>query len=281
MIDLHTHTTASDGTDTPFELVNKALSAGITTLAITDHDTTSGWSQAIQALRTPLSLVLGAEISTLTKDGISVHMLGLLFDGENSEMQTMLSESRDTRLPRMRKMIELLAADGIAITMDDVMAAAPEGATVGRPHLADALVKNGVVGTRDEAFLDLLHNDSKYYVTHAAPTPESAIACINRAGGVAVIAHPFASRRGETISATSFSSLVEAGLHGIEVNHRDHSADERKQLAHIADELGLVKTGSSDYHGNGKLNSLGENLTDPAQWERLESLANQRRVVKS
>ena len=281
MIDLHTHTTASDGTDTPFELVNKALSAGITTLAITDHDTTSGWSQAIQALRTPLSLVLGAEISTLTKDGISVHMLGLLFDGENSEMQIMLSESRDTRLPRMRKMIELLAADGIAITMDDVMAAAPEGATVGRPHLADALVKNGVVGTRDEAFLDLLHNDSKYYVTHAAPTPESAIACINRAGGVAVVAHPFASRRGETISATSFSSLVEAGLHGIEVNHRDHSADERKQLAHIADELGLVKTGSSDYHGNGKLNSLGENLTDPAQWERLESLANQRRVVKS
>lgn len=281
MIDLHTHTTASDGTDTPFELVNKALSAGITTLAITDHDTTSGWSQAIQALRTPLSLVLGAEISTLTKDGISVHILGLLFDGENSEIQTMLSESRDTRLPRMRKMIELLAADGITITMDDVMAAAPEGATVGRPHLADALVKNGVVGTRDEAFLDLLHNDSKYYVTHAAPTPESAIACINRAGGVAVIAHPFASRRGETISATSFSSLVEVGLAGIEVNHRDHSADERKQLAHIADELGLVKTGSSDYHGNGKLNSLGENLTDPAQWERLESLANQRRVVKS
>lgn len=281
MIDLHTHTTASDGTDTPFELVNKALSAGITTLGITDHDTTSGWSQAIQALRTPLSLVLGAEISTLTKDGISVHMLGLLFDGENREMQTMLSESRDTRLPRMRKMIELLAADGIAITMDDVMAAVPEGATVGRPHLADALVKNGVVGTRDEAFLDLLHNDSKYYVIHAAPTPENAIACINRAGGVAVIAHPFASRRGEIISASSFASLVAAGLAGIEVNHRDHSADERKQLAHIADELGLVKTGSSDYHGHGKLNSLGENLTDPAQWERLESLANQRRVVKS
>jgi predicted metal-dependent phosphoesterase TrpH len=141
-------------------------------------------------------------------------------------------------------------------------------------------VRNGVVTTRDEAFLELLHNDSKYYVTHAAPTPESAIACINKAGGVAVIAHPFASRRGETISADSFTSLLKAGLHGIEVNHRDQSVDERKQLTQIADELGLVKTGASDYHGNGKLNSLGENLTDPAQWERLESLANKRRVIK-
>ena len=279
MIDLHTHTTASDGTDSPFALVNKALSAGITTLAITDHDSTSGWAEAISALRPPLSLVLGAEISTLTSDGISVHMLGLLFDGADLEMQTMLAESRDTRLPRMRKMIELLSADGIKITMQDVMAAAPEGATVGRPHLADALVKNGVVNTRDEAFLDLLHNDSKYYVTHAAPTPESAIACIRRAGGVAVIAHPFASRRGETISAESFAGLVKAGLNGIEVNHRDHTADERQRLNEIADELQLVKTGASDYHGNGKLNSLGENLTNPAQWERLESMANQRRVV--
>ena len=280
MIDLHTHTTASDGNDSPFALINKALSAGITTLAITDHDTTSGWSEAVQALRPPMSLVLGAEISTLTTEGISVHMLGLLFDGEDAEMQKMLAESRDTRMPRMRKMIELLAADGISITMEDVMAAAPDGATVGRPHLADALVANGVVATRDEAFIDLLHNDSKYYVTHAAPTPESAIDCIKRAGGVSVIAHPFASRRGETISEDSFSSLVKAGLNGIEVNHRDHSADERKQLIEIADQLNLIKTGSSDYHGNGKLNALGENLTDPAQWERLESLANQRRVVK-
>lgn len=280
MIDLHTHTTASDGTDSPFALVNKALSAGVTTLAITDHDTTSGWTEAINALRPPLSLVLGAEISTLTSNGVSVHMLGLLFDRENVEMQKMLADSRDTRIPRIRKMVELLAADGIAITLDDVISAAPEGATIGRPHLADALVRSGVVATRDEAFVELLHNESKYYVSHAAPTPESAISCINKAGGVAVIAHPFASRRGETISADTFQSLKIAGLHGIEVNHRDHSTDERNQLVDIADQLGLVKTGSSDYHGNGKLNSLGENLTDPAQWERLESLADQRRVIK-
>jgi len=279
MIDLHTHTTASDGTDSPAALVNKALSAGIKTLAITDHDSTSGWGEAIAALRPSLSLVLGAEISTLTLDGISVHMLGLLFDGDDKNMQNMLAESRDTRIPRMRKMVHLLAADGIDISIEDVMAATPAGATLGRPHLADALVRNKVVATRDEAFLELLHNDSKYYVTHAAPTPEDAIRQINRAGGVAVIAHPFASRRGEVISAATFTNLVAAGLHGIEVNHRDHSQAEREQLAEIADQLGLVKTGSSDYHGNGKLNELGENLTDPEQWARLESLANARRVV--
>jgi len=279
MIDLHTHTTASDGTDSPAALVNKALSAGITTLAITDHDSTSGWSEAITALRPSLSLVLGAEISTLTLDGISVHMLGLLFDGEDKSMQNMLAESRDTRIPRMRKMIDLLAADGINISIEDVMAATPVGATLGRPHLADALVRNKVVASRDEAFLELLHNASKYYVTHAAPTPEDAIRQINQAGGVAVIAHPFASRRGEVISAATFTNLVAAGLHGIEVNHRDHSQAEREQLAQIADQLGLVKTGSSDYHGNGKLNELGENLTDPEQWARLESLASARRVV--
>jgi hypothetical protein len=199
MIDLHTHTTASDGTDSPSELINKALSAGIQTLAITDHDSTSGWSEAIAALRPPMSLVLGAEISTLTLDGISVHILGLLFDGEDIDLQAMLADSRDTRIPRMRKMVELMAADGITITMEDVIAATPLGATLGRPHLADALVRNKVVATRDEAFVDLLNNGSKYYVTHAAPTPEDAISQIRAAGGVAVIAHPFSSRRGEII----------------------------------------------------------------------------------
>jgi predicted metal-dependent phosphoesterase TrpH len=279
MIDLHTHTTASDGTDSPFALVNKALSAGITVLGLTDHDTTSGWTEAISAARKPISLALGAEISTLTEDGISVHMLGLLFDGENSEIQAMLSDARDTRIPRMKKMVELLRSDGFAISMEDVIAATPEGATLGRPHLADALVKNGVVKSRDEAFAELLTNDSKYYVTHATPTPQVAIRTIVAAGGVAVIAHPMASRRGDVISTSIFSDLVAAGLHGIEIDHRDHTASERTELRQVAAELNLVITGASDYHGQGKLNSLGENLTDPAQWERLESLASQRRVV--
>ena len=280
MIDLHTHTTCSDGTDSPFALVRQALAAGVTTLAITDHDSTAGWDEAVSAIQPQIELVLGAEVSCLTSDGISVHMLGLLFNGEDSEIQQMLADSRDTRLPRMRKMVELLSADGINISLDDVYRATPEGATVGRPHLADALVANGVVASRDEAFLDLLNNGSKYYVTHAAPTPEDAIRTIRRAGGVAVIAHPFASRRGQTITAATFADLVAAGMNGIEVHHRDQNAQEQETLTAIAQELNLVITGSSDYHGTGKLNGLAENTTNQAQWEQLESLADARRVVK-
>jgi len=281
MIDLHTHTDCSDGTDSPAQLVNKALAEGFSVLAITDHDTTSGWHAAEQALRPNLSLALGAEISCLTTDGISVHMLGLLFDGTNAEMQEMLENTRDGRIPRALKMIELLNAGGIKISMADVESVKPTGATLGRPHIADALVKNGVVASRDEAFTDLLHNESPYYVAHLAPTPEDAISMIRRAGGVAVIAHAFASLRGKVLSANDFLPLKNAGLNGIEVNHRDHNNEERNALAQIARELDLVITGASDYHGTGKLNSLGENLTEQAQWERLESEADQRRVIRA
>jgi 3',5'-nucleoside bisphosphate phosphatase len=281
MIDLHTHTDCSDGTDSPAQLVNKALAEGFSVLAITDHDTTSGWHAAQQALRPNLSLALGAEISCLTTDGISVHMLGLLFDGTNAAMQEMLENTRDGRIPRALKMIELLNAGGINISMEDVESVKPIGATLGRPHIADALVKNGVVASRDEAFSELLHNESPYYVAHVAPTPEDAISMIRRAGGVAVIAHAFASLRGKVLSAEDFLPLKSAGLNGIEVNHRDHNNEERNALAHISRELDLVITGASDYHGTGKLNSLGENLTEQAQWERLESEADQRRVIRA
>ena len=280
MIDLHTHTSYSDGTDSPLELVKKAASSGITVLGLADHDTTSGWQEATEALHGDLALVLGAEISCLTEDGIAVHMLGLLFDGQNQPMQQLLADSRDTRIPRMKKMIENLQGAGYEITLEDVQAHTPVGATVGRPHLADALVTKKIVKSRDEAFTDLLNNDSPFYVTHLSPTPEDSIRAIVAAGGVAVIAHPFASRRGQVINESTFTSLVEAGLHGIEVYHRDHSSDERDQLIAVARSLNLVMTGSSDYHGTGKLNSLGENTTHPAEWERLEAMANQRRVVR-
>ena len=280
MIDLHTHTTASDGTDSPFALVKKALATGVTTLGITDHDSTAGWAEAVTAIQPQIELVLGAEVSCLTTDGISVHMLGLLFDGEDEQMQQMLSDSRDTRLPRMRKMVALLQADGFGISLEDVYQAAPDQATIGRPHLADALVAKKIVATRDEAFADLLHNESKYYVTHAAPTPADAIATIKSAGGVAVIAHPFASRRGQILTADSFQDLVAAGLDGIEVHHRDQNAAEQQVLIEIARELHLVTTGASDYHGAGKLNAMAENTTHPAQWEALEARASARRVVK-
>ena len=281
MIDLHTHTTCSDGTDRPRELVNKAIVQGLEVLGIADHDTTSGWEEAKQALRGNLQLVLGAEISCLTNDGISVHMLGMLFDSSHIEMQTMLEETRDGRLPRMRKMIEKMRTEGMDISIEDVENAMPAGATMGRPHLADALVAKKIVKSRDEAFIDLLHNESRFYVSHAAPTPVEAIAMIRRAGGVAVIAHPFASHRGQVLKAEDFADLVAAGLNGIEVDHRDQNPDERAMLRVIAQELDLVVTGSSDYHGTGKLNSLAENHTNREQWQKLEAQADARRVVNA
>jgi len=281
MIDLHTHTTCSDGTDSPRELVNKAIVQGIEVLGITDHDTTSGWQEATQSLRGSLQLALGAEISCLTNDGVSVHMLGLLFYPLHEEMQQVLEETRDGRLPRMRKMIEKMRAEGMDISIEDVEKAMPNGATMGRPHLADALVAKKIVKSRDEAFIDLLHNDSRFYVSHAAPTPVEAISLIRRAGGVAVIAHPFASHRGQILKAEDFVDLVSAGLNGIEVDHRDQNPDERAMLRVIALELDLVMTGSSDYHGTGKLNSLAENHTSREQWQKLEAQADARRVVNA
>ncbi len=281
MIDLHTHTTCSDGTDRPRDLVNKAIVQGLEVLGISDHDTTSGWEEATQALRGSLKLALGAEISCLTTDGVSVHMLGMLFDPNHKEMQTVLEETRDGRLPRMRKMIEKMRAEGMDISIEDVEKAMPVGATMGRPHLADALVAKKIVKSRDEAFIDLLHNDSRFYVSHAAPTPVEAIALIRRAGGVAVIAHPFASHRGQILKPDDFADLVAAGLNGIEVDHRDQNPDERAMLRAIAQELDLVVTGSSDYHGTGKMNLLAENHTSREEWQKLESQADARRVVNA
>jgi len=280
MIDLHTHTNFSDGTDSPTQLINKALAAGISVLGLTDHDSISGWQEAITALRPGISLVPGSEISCQTSDGISVHILGLLFDSENLELMGTMQATRENRHGRMAKIITRLNEAGIDISMQDVLDQLAEGATLGRPHLADALVKKGVVASRDEAFTQMLHNKSKYYVSHYSPLPEAAIKMIKAAGGVSVIAHPMASHRGRTISLETFGSLIDAGLDGVEVDHRDHSPDEKTQLIELAKQNNLVMTGASDYHGNGKLNQLGEYVTMPEQWERLEARANKRRVIK-
>jgi predicted metal-dependent phosphoesterase TrpH len=279
MIDLHTHTSFSDGTDTPAQLINKAMANGITTLAITDHDSIGGWEEAKMALRPGLSLVLGAEISCQTVDGISVHILGLLFDPNFNQLMQTLEQTRENRYSRMERIIKRINEAGIEITMSDVLEQLADGATLGRPHLADALVKKGVVRNRDEAFTQMLHNNSKYYIPHYSPSPEDAIKLIKQAGGVAIIAHPMASHRGRVISSQTFGSIINSGLDGIEVNHRDHTPDEKKELMNLAIEFDLAMTGSSDYHGNGKLNVLGEYTTNNEQWEKLESKANARRVV--
>lgn len=279
-IDLHTHSNFSDGTDRPSELINKALSQGITTLALTDHDTVAGWDEAIEWLRPGMDLVLGSEISCQTEDGISVHMLGLLFNRENQPLQEMMAATRDNRLGRMERIIAKMNAAAIEITIEEVHAQLSEGATLGRPHLADALVAKGLAKSRDEVFADWLANSSPFYVAHYSPTPEVAIAAIKAAGGVAVIAHPLASLRGRVVSLESFDSYIAAGLDGIEVKHRDQTLEQQELLLSIATSADLAMTGSSDYHGNGKMNELAEFTTDPVQWEKLEARANARRVVR-
>jgi predicted metal-dependent phosphoesterase TrpH len=279
VIDLHTHSNFSDGTDSPTELINKALAAGVTTIALTDHDSIAGIELAKSALRSGISLAPGAEISCQTDDGISVHMLGLLFDLNNAQLLATMEKTRENRHGRMQRIIERINEAGIEISMQDVLAELSDGATLGRPHLADALIKKGVVKSRDEAFSEMLHNKSKYYVAHYSPKPVEAIKLIKAAGGVAVIAHPMASHRGRTISVETFGDLIDAGLDGIEVDHRDHSPDEKSALIKLANENNLIMTGASDYHGNGKLNQLGEFTTNSAQWEKLRSRASADRVL--
>ena len=280
MIDLHTHSLASDGTDTPGELINKAHASGITVLGLMDHDTVAGWDEATMYLRPGMSLVLGSEISCQTLDGTSVHMLGMLFDRDNSALSEVLATTRDNRLTRMNRIIARLNEAGYEISIEDVLAQLAPGATLGRPHLADALIAKKLVVSRDEAFAELLHNNSKYYISHYSPTPEDAIKLIKQAGGVAVIAHPLASLRGRTVSIESFKSMVEAGLDGIEISHRDQSEDERELLREVVARYGIIATGSSDYHGNGKLNELAEFTTKPEDFEALEARADARRVVR-
>ena len=280
MIDLHTHSNFSDGTDTPTELLNKAFAAGLSTIALTDHDTVAGWSEAVDHLRPGLELVLGSEISCQTKDGISVHMLGLLFDRGNQPLLEMMAQTRENRIGRMAEIIARLNTAGYEITMQDVESHLSQGATLGRPHLADALVAKGYLNSRESVFKELLHNESPFYVAHHSPTPEEAIGLIKGAGGVSVIAHPMSSLRGRVVTAANFESYVAAGLNGIEIFHRDHTLENRALLKTIADDFNLAQTGSSDYHGNGKINQLAEFHTDPAEFEKLESAANQRRTIK-
>lgn len=272
-IDLHTHSNESDGTETPLELLDSAIKAGLDLFALTDHDSIAGWQQIKNKAPASIEIALGAEVSCQTLEALSVHMLGYLFNPEDKALIDSMNETRTNRITRMERIVARLQEAGMDITVEDVYAETIEGATVGRPHLADAMIRKGIVADRTEAFETYLHNRSKYYIPDASPTPEAAITLIKNAGGVAIIAHPFASLRGRIISAQYLESLIGAGLDGIEINHRDHNDGEREELSHLAKRYGLLVTGGSDYHGTGKVNRLGENLTDLSQWEKIKERA--------
>jgi 3',5'-nucleoside bisphosphate phosphatase len=279
-IDLHAHSSASDGTDSPGQLVAAAAQAGLDVVAITDHDTTAGWDEAAAAVGSHgIDLVRGMEISCAV-NGISVHLLSYLHDPGHAHLAAEVEEARASREYRAEHMVELLAED-YDITWEDVLAHARPGASLGRPHMADALVRKGVVASRDEAFADILSSRGPYYVGHYAIDARRAVRLVREAGGVPVMAHPLAHRRGRTVSESVIGELAEAGLVGIEVFHPDHDDESVRRAQELADELGLLVTGSSDYHGTGKVSRLGEWMTDPLVLQQIEATATGVPVVRS
>lgn len=272
-IDLHAHTLASDGTDSPTELVENAAAAGLDVVAITDHDTTRGWDEAAQAAeRVGIGLVRGIEISCRT-EGLSVHLLGYLHDPSARRLREELEAARKSRDERARRIVDLLAED-VPLTWDDVLSQVAGDATIGRPHIADALVARGVVPDRTAAFDTYLHDDSPYYVSHYALASDQAVTLVREAGGVPVLAHPFAARRGATLDESQIAHLAEVGLFALEAHHPEHSPAEEKRALGLARDLGLPVTGSSDYHGDGKPNRLGERTTSPEVLEAIVAAAH-------
>lgn len=260
--DLHTHSTVSDGTEAPAELVAAAAHAGLAGLALTDHDSTAGWADAAAAAREAgISLLPGVELST--RDGWrSVHVLGYLVDPGHPGLLAETARIRASRRDRARRIVGAIAAD-YAITWEDVVAQTAPGATVGRPHIADALVALGIEADRSAAFAGVLHPRRGYVEPHYAPTPVEGVALIRAAGGVPVLAHPGATRAEWVIPEEDVAHLVDAGLFGIEVDHPENTPDGGRAAALLAARFRLPTTGSSDYHGSGKRNRLGDATTAP------------------
>ena len=269
-IDLHTHSRVSDGTDSPTELVHAAKTAGLDVVAITDHDTADSWDEAAAAAAdVGIELVRGMEISTrYGRHG--VHLLAYLPDRTYPPLVAELDRVLDGRDGRLPLMLDRLAELGIEVSLEDVAAVSGDAAASGRPHLADALVAKGYVRSRDEAFNLYLGAGKPAYVNRYAAPLEQMIRTVAEAGGVTVIAHPWGRSGNEQPDEAALSALVDAGLSGLEVDHQDHSPEVRDKLRVIARNLDLVVTGSSDYHGTGKVgHHLGVNTTAPAEYERL------------
>jgi len=271
-IDLHTHSTASDGRESPAEVIASAVQTGLDVVALTDHDTTAGWAQAAAAAeREGIALVRGIEISC-KDNGISIHLLGYLHDPSEPGLLDELEHSRESRATRAQRIVERLSQD-FPLNWDDVLKQVGPGATIGRPHIADAMEAKGIVDSRDEAFRRYLNSRTPYYATHYAVDAVQAVRLVVAAGGVAVMAHPLASKRGRVVDDSVIESMAEAGMSGLEVHHRDHTPEQVRHGLDLAASLDLFVTGSSDYHGDGKVNRLGENTTDPLVLQRIEDLS--------
>ncbi|TQN41570.1 hypothetical protein FHU33_0939 [Blastococcus colisei] len=271
-IDLHTHSSVSDGTESPADLLAGACAAGLDAVALTDHDTTAGWSVAEATRPAGLTVVPGMEMSCRWFPGdqppISVHLLAYLFDPNHPGFAAERARLRDERLERGERIVAALATAGYPVSWERIVERS-DGGVVGRPHIARALVEAGAADSVDHAFATLLHHRSPYYVTKADTEVREGIALVRAAGGVPVFAHGLATKRGRIVGDDAIATMVDAGLLGLEVDHPDHSPDERAHLRGLAGDLGLIITGSSDYHGTNKVTPIAACTTDPDQFEAI------------
>jgi predicted metal-dependent phosphoesterase TrpH len=277
--DLHTHTLFSDGLDTPELLIARAVDAGLDAVAVTDHDTADGLPRArAAASRMGIDLVAGLEMSAQV-EGHSVHLL--MYGGDPAEPALAaelkrIRRGRDVRIPAM---VDRLGELGMPLTADEVAAFADDASSIGRPHVADALVARGYVADRAEAFSRWLADDKPGYVGRYATPLLDAIALVRRAGGVAVVAHAWSRSGRHHLPERLLADLVtDHGLDGFEADHPDHLPAQRVVLHALADRLGVLATGSSDYHGAGKKAGyhLGACTTDSEQYGRLRALIAER-----
>ena len=281
MIDLHTHSAISDGTDTVPELINNAYAAGIDVLSLTDHDTMDGVDLAkTLGAATGIEVLRGMEMSThIDVDGKeeSVHLLAYGCDPDDQDLTAMLEAVREARRTRVPRMLELLAGMGMPLDLADVEAQSSRASSTGRPHIADAMVAKGYVTSRDEAFAKYLDDSGPAYVTRFTPSLTQAVDLVTHAGGVPVIAHPWGRGNRTVMTRQIIADLKDHGLYGIEADHVDHAAEERQLLHQMADELGLVATGSSDYHGTGKTrNPLGICSTPREVYDTIRAESEER-----
>jgi predicted metal-dependent phosphoesterase TrpH len=264
--DLHLHSDRSDGTQPPAEVMRAAHESGVRTAALTDHDTTTGWADAASAVASlQMTLLPGMEMSARHR-GRSVHVLAYLFDPDEAGLRAEINRIRSSRMDRARRMTDRIGRD-YDLTWQDVMAQTSDDATIGRPHIADALIAKEHVRDRTEAFSGILHPRSDYYVALYAPDPVTAVRLVVGAGGVPIIAHP-AGRSG-VLGDDVLRAMLDEGLGGFELGHRENRADGVRRLRRLVAERDLIVTGSSDYHGAGKPNRPGENTTADDMVARL------------
>ncbi len=271
-IDLHVHTTASDGTDAPDEVVRRAAALGLRAVAITDHDNVSGYARAFAAgIETGVEVVPGIEVST--KYGTAVHILGYFVEN----LVPLLEDVVNDRDKRNRKMVELMAADGLPVTYSEMKARF--GNVIGRPHFGELLVEFGLARNMDDAFARFVGKGMKYYVPRAIIDIDSSVEAIVASGAVPVLAHPFQYKKNDTELRELIERCIDHGLRGIECRYSGYSSEQSGYLEKLAEEYGLLKTGGSDYHGSHKAHiALGSgidgNLDVPYEWlERLKEAA--------